>query len=46
MRGFVNQSLVTQNFVKNSLKAKPKPMQKDSGDEKMILPAIPVCGAK
>lgn len=75
-RGFVNERLVTQNFVRNALKAKPKPlirdatpprcanpllqvtpskdldagmllpMQKDSGDEKMILPTIPVCGAK
>jgi hypothetical protein len=97
-RGFVNQRLVTQNFLKNALKAKPKPviidavslampttvggalkakpkpviidsrpvprcaiplvnvvpskdtdpgmllpMKKDSGDEKMILPTIPVC---
>jgi hypothetical protein len=72
-RGFVNTRLTTQNFVKNSLKAKPKPvlmdappprcaipllqaapskdvdpgmlvpMKKNSGDEKMILPAIPVC---
>jgi hypothetical protein len=76
-RGFVNQRLVTQNFVKNSLQTKPKatlvvpknpspacaipllqvrpskaidrmaiPAPEDSGDEKMILPTIPVCAAK
>jgi hypothetical protein len=78
-RGFVNQRLVTQNLVKNSLKAKamanativpPKnpapacaipllqvepskaidrmaiPALKDTGDDKMILPTIPVCPAK
>ena len=77
-RGFVNQRLVTQNFVENSLKpktvvlplrktppaeavcaipllrAQPSkatdsmviPPAKDSGDEKMILPTIPVCPAK
>lgn len=75
-RGFVNERLVKQNFVKNALNKAKKivirdstpqrcavpllqvtpskdldagmllPMQKDSGDEKMILPTIPVCGAK
>jgi hypothetical protein len=75
-RGFVNHRLVTQNFVKNSLKPKsplvlmdsPMPRcaipllqipasrdvdpkmvitpRKDSGDDKMILPVIPVCPAK
>jgi hypothetical protein len=76
-RGFVNEHLVTQNFVKNSLKSKvpavvvaPKnsspacaipllpvtpsktidrmviPVPKDTGDERMILPTIPVCPAK
>ena len=72
-RGFVNQRLVTQNFVKNSLKAPNRAAQpqapsgkceipliriaptkdvdskmvialpKDSGDEKMIVPASPAC---
>jgi hypothetical protein len=76
-RGFVNERLVTQNLVKNSIKAKPNativvpknpspacaipllkvpaskandamviPVPKDTGDEKMILPTIPVCAAK
>ena len=75
-RGFVNQRLVTQNFVKNSLKTKSPPVLmdspmprcaipllqvrpskdvdpklvitplKNSGDDQMILPAIPVCPAK
>ena len=78
-RGFVNPSLATRNFVKNSLEMKapaqavavpPKtpspgcaipllrvptskatdamvvPVPKDTGDEKMILPTIPVCPAK
>ena len=75
-RGFVNERLVAQSFVKNSLKTKvpatmppessfrcaipllrvvpakdvdPKMVirpPKDSGDEKMILPTIPVCPAK
>ena len=76
-RGFVNEGLVTRNFVKNSMKAKPNamvvvpkntslvcaipllkvptskatdamviPVPKDTGDEKMILPTIPVCPAK
>jgi hypothetical protein len=76
-QGFVNPKLVTQNFVKNSLKKAEKPPVilvdppankmcaipllevplnpnidkpmiinpgKNSGDEKMILPTIPVCG--
>ncbi len=76
-RGFVNQRLVTQNFVKNSLQTKPKaamvvpknpapacaipllevlaskaidrmpiPALKNTGDDQMILPTIPVCPAK
>ncbi len=94
-RGFVNPSLVTRNFVQNSLKAKattpivsPRgpaslvipsapltlqatpppakcaipllqvpvskdvdssmviPMRKPTGDDKMILPTIPVCGQR
>jgi hypothetical protein len=76
-RGFFNERLLTQNFVKNSLKPKAKavivttqpsprcaipllkvvpskdtdpgillPMGKNSGDEKMILPTIPVCADK
>ena len=74
-RGFVNQRLLTQNFVKNSLKAPPKapaaeassqcaiPLlraapakaadpkmvispPKNTGDEKMIWPTIPVCPAR
>jgi len=81
-RGFVNERLVTQNFFKNSLKARPVPTvlapkaqatpptsacaiprleipgsqdvdsemafptRKPTGDDKMVLPTIPVCGKR